>query len=252
MGKQKSSDLVSVDNKYTELAKYYDNFMTSGYYDYQDYATSLQEILGERRKILDMGLGTGLLTEQMLLLENYHITGIDFSPAMLAQAEVRLKDTSVRLVCADIEDYEISETFEAVISTGGVLSISYREKEKQYRLYSYCSNKDAQIRLLNKLYDLLDKDGILCISIQGEHTNYEMPIKDGIVYAQKTNFGEQSLQKTYKFSENGKILSQQQVRLLFFDEIEYLSMFATAGFSLVGQERTQKFCIFRKNELKKG
>ncbi|NEQ07744.1 MAG: hypothetical protein F6K37_17895, partial [Moorea sp. SIO4E2] len=78
MGKQESSDLVSVDNKYTELAKYYDNFMTSGYYDYKDYATSLQKILGERRKILDMGVGSGLLTEQMLLLENYNITGIDF------------------------------------------------------------------------------------------------------------------------------------------------------------------------------
>ncbi|NES43362.1 class I SAM-dependent methyltransferase [Moorena sp. SIO2C4] len=252
MGKQESSDLVSVDNTYTELAKYYDNLMTSGYYDHKGYATSLQKILGERRKILDMGVGSGLLTEQMLLLENYNITGIDFSPAMLTQAEKRLKDNSVRLVCASIEDYETSETFEAVISTGGVFCFSYREQEQQYRLYSYCPNKDVQMKSLKKLYDILDKDGILCMSIQGDHTNSEMPIKDGIVYTQKTDFGEQSLQKTYTFSANGKILSQQQMRLIFFDEKEYLSLFETAGFSLVGQERTQKFCIFRKNELKKG
>jgi len=246
MKEQKTLEIGCVDNKYTALAEYYDNLMTSGYYDYKIFATSLYDILGKRKNILDIGIGTGLLTEQMLLLHEYQITGIDFSPAMLAQTEARLKDTSVRFVCADIQDYKSGKTFEAIISTGGTLCISYKEEEKQYRLYSYCCDKDAYIKLLNKLYNLLEKNGILCISIQGEHTDYEIPIKNGIMYAQETNFMENSLQKTYTFSLDGTILNQQSLQLIFFDERELHDLFTTAGFFFVGTDRTKKFCTFRK------
>ena len=237
---------VIESNEYTALAKYYDNLMTSGYYDYKSFAIALQEVLGERRNILDMGIGTGLLTEQILLLEKYNITGVDFSPEMLVQAKARLNNTSVKLVCADIEDYETNETFEAIISTGGTICISYREKEKQYRMYSYCQNKDAHLRLLKKLNVLLEKDGILCISIQGEHVDYESSIKDGITYAQTTDFAENSLRKTYVFSLDGKVLAQQAVQLIFFDERNSHELCELAGFLFVGIDRSNKVCIFQK------
>ncbi|NES73199.1 MAG: class I SAM-dependent methyltransferase, partial [Okeania sp. SIO2D1] len=57
--------------------------MTSGYFDYDSLSNILYNLLGTRRKVLDIGVGTGLLTEKMLSLANYNIVGVDFSPGML-------------------------------------------------------------------------------------------------------------------------------------------------------------------------
>ncbi len=53
-------------NEYDDIAQYYDLIMESGYYDYTKSAYSLNSILTERKKILEIGIGTGLLAEQLL------------------------------------------------------------------------------------------------------------------------------------------------------------------------------------------
>ncbi|MBC6478187.1 MAG: class I SAM-dependent methyltransferase [Hormoscilla sp. GM7CHS1pb] len=68
-------------NEYVEIVKYYDNLLTSGYFDFDALANTLYNLLGARRKVLDIGVGTGLLTEKMLSRANYKIVGVDFSMA---------------------------------------------------------------------------------------------------------------------------------------------------------------------------
>lgn len=65
-------------NKYVEIVPFYDRWITSGYYDFESLARALHALLDGRRTLLDMGVGTGLLTEQLLLLGDYQITGVDF------------------------------------------------------------------------------------------------------------------------------------------------------------------------------
>ncbi len=57
-------------NEYVEIVKYYDNLLISGYFDFEALSKTLYNLLGGRRKVLDIGVGTGLLTEKMLSLAN--------------------------------------------------------------------------------------------------------------------------------------------------------------------------------------
>ena len=43
-------------NEYVEIANYYDNVLTSGYYDFDSLRNILYNLLGARRKVLDIGL----------------------------------------------------------------------------------------------------------------------------------------------------------------------------------------------------
>ncbi len=98
-------------NEYVEIADYYDNLLTSGYFDFDSLSKSLYNLLGGRRKVLDIGVGTGLLTEKMLSLANYQIVGVDFSPRMLEIAKNKLANSDVKLICQDITEFETEEKF---------------------------------------------------------------------------------------------------------------------------------------------
>ncbi len=48
-------------NQYTNITDYCDLWVTSGYYDYQIMANDAKSTIGDSRKILELGVGTGLL-----------------------------------------------------------------------------------------------------------------------------------------------------------------------------------------------
>ena len=234
------------DNRYTDLANYYDCLMTSGYYDHAGYAQSLHHILAGRKNMLDLGVGTGLLVEQLLQLADYQVTGVDFSPDMIRQAENRLRQYPVELVCQDIQDYTSDKTFSSAVSLGGVFIFTYLPVEKQYRLYSYCLQKQVCMTLLRKIYGLLKDSGVLCISLQHSRGNSDLLIRDNINYSQQLTFSGNQAHKTYTFSRDGKILSEQTLTMRFFEETEYLSLFSSARFIASGLDDTGKFFVFRK------
>jgi len=55
------------------------------------------------RDILDLGCGTGRFTQALATLYGAHVTGIDPSASMLAQAADKLTSPDVRLICAAAE-----------------------------------------------------------------------------------------------------------------------------------------------------
>ena len=232
-------------NEYIELAQFYDLLMQSGYYDYRAFVNSLALILETRKKILDVGIGTGLLTEQMLQVQDYEIVGVDFSEDMLVKARRRLSDYSVKLLNLDIRDYPENESFQSIISSGGAICISYQDNQ-QYRLYSYCDDKLDHIRLLRKLYNLLEDDGLLIISIQGEHKDYSVAISEEITYSQKINYSGDYMEKWYTFSNEEKVLARQSVKLVVFDELEMINSFSEVGFKSLGIDRSNQFYVFQR------
>ena len=240
-----SSATVRNQNEYIEFAQFYDLLMEAGYYDYQAFVNSLALILGNRTKILDVGIGTGLLTEQMLQFQDYDITGVDFSEEMLVKARRRLSDYNVKLLHLDIRDYPENDSFPSIISSGGAICISHQDNQ-QYRLYSYCDDKLDHINLLRKLYNLLEDNGLLIISIQGEHKDYSAGISEDITYSQTINYSGEYMTKWYSFSNEGKILASQSVKLVFFDEIEMINSFTEVGFKSLGVDSSNKFYVFQR------
>ena len=82
-------------NTYAGIADQYDALMTSGYYDYTIYADALKGALGHRRRVLEMGVGTGLVAEHLLERGPYDLVGIDNTAEMRAGARAPWRQGSL-------------------------------------------------------------------------------------------------------------------------------------------------------------
>ncbi|RKD25609.1 malonyl-[acyl-carrier protein] O-methyltransferase BioC [Ammoniphilus oxalaticus] len=69
------------------------------------------------QRILEVGCGTGYLTKRLCrLFPNAQITAVDLAPGMLETARARLDGQSVEFVGGDIEEMELSGSFDLILS----------------------------------------------------------------------------------------------------------------------------------------
>ena len=93
--------------------------MTNGYYNYDEITRDLMEVLGSRQRVLELGVGTGLVAEGLLQQNpNLSLTGLDNTESMLAQAKERLTD-KIQYELQDVTTLSLDRTFEASFSVGG-------------------------------------------------------------------------------------------------------------------------------------
>ncbi|CCQ68786.1 Methyltransferase type 12 [Crocosphaera watsonii WH 0402] len=113
-------------NEYTRITDYYDLLMTQGYYDYQGMVNAVYLLSKMTEKILELGVGTGLLAEKLkALAPEAEFTGVDITTQMLEIARKRLGEWG-KLVEADVCDMNLQETFDIAVSSGGVWVINQR------------------------------------------------------------------------------------------------------------------------------
>ena len=120
------------ENKFTEsISEWYDRIIQAGYYENNTkIADTLSNILEHRRKILEIGIGTGLIAEQ-LIAKGYDVSGFDFTKAMLDIARKRL-GKNAKLYQQNILELDLPETYEAAFSQGGLW---YATREKDGRFF---------------------------------------------------------------------------------------------------------------------
>ena len=106
---------------YARLAGVYDEFVVdpcfSSWADFVERTWSADD--GEVRRVLDVCCGTGLMTAE-LRSRGYDVSGLDASPAMLAEATVRLGSEVplVEVTLPDLTDArELAGPFDAMVST---------------------------------------------------------------------------------------------------------------------------------------
>lgn len=160
-----------VTNSYDALAPHYDLIMTSGYYDYHACARDLLALVGERRDVLELGVGTGLVCEQLLTIgpAALRITGIDHTESMLAQARIRLGG-QVRLIETDILHTAPKALFDVAYSVGGIW-YCIRDGD-EIALGSHLLGEDDNIRGLENLAAAVRPGGLLLLSVQEPHQPY--------------------------------------------------------------------------------
>ncbi|MGD1717396.1 class I SAM-dependent DNA methyltransferase [Dapis sp. BLCC M172] len=244
-------------NKYTNIADYYDSLtdyydllMTQGYYDYQGMANAVYSLIKDgRKKILELGVGTGLFAEKLLALApEAEFTGVDITLSMLNIARQRLGEWG-NLVEADIYNMNLQETFDIAVSSRGVWVISQRGDQTDLR--NHTKDIDEDIKGLINVAKHLRQDGLFMLSIQGEHKSYQQNLPTGIVYSQEIEkIGEndeiKSIEKTYFFQRDGEILAQQKLKLNYIKQWKKEEIMEQAGFSFVSVDESKKFHVYRK------
>ena len=111
---------------YKKYADFYDIFNKHRYYNIE--SKYLLEMLQTRRRVLDVGCGTGT---HFNILENlgYIVEGIDINPKMIAVARTKVKGNIYE---ADLLTYKTEEVYDAIIAMKDVFNhlSSYEEFEK--------------------------------------------------------------------------------------------------------------------------
>ena len=127
---------------YTSFAEVYDQFMDN--VPYREWADFLQEILQKEGindgLVLDLGCGTGSMTEE-LAGRGYDMIGVDNSEDMLEIAMEKRQESGhdILYLLQDMQEFELYGTVRAVVSVCD--SVNYvTEKEELEQVFRLVNN----------------------------------------------------------------------------------------------------------------
>ncbi|MEU6113060.1 class I SAM-dependent methyltransferase [Streptomyces sp. NPDC047117] len=206
--------------------------MTSGYYDYDAYVEELLAHLGERRNVLELGVGTGLVCEKLLAASpgDLRLTGIDHTESMLAQARARLGGR-VRLLRQDILNMDAPAGFDVAFSVGGVW-LCVRDQDG-IGLSSHLVEDEDNISALENLAAVLQPGGSLLLAVQAAHRPYRRPLPGDLMYAQDLHDeGNGRFTKDYFVLREDTVVAHQRSRYRVFPMEQADRMLHRCGFRL--------------------
>lgn len=236
-------------NEYTAIADYYDLLMTSGYYNHEKIAKEIAALVSPDRKIIEIGVGTGLLLEKLLEINpQYELTGMDHTAEMLEIAQKRLGDRA-KLFQADILSMSIPERFDFAISNGGLCA--FVDKGSDCDFYTHLPDDESNLRALQNVANCLDNGGLFIINVQGVHDNYDKTLPGGIVYSQEifeSTTNQDCIEKAFYFKtdDGDRILAEQKLIYRIFKGEAIEELFNRAGFKLEGKNESGQLFICSK------
>ncbi len=220
-----------MSDQYQKLAQFYDDFVSKNR-NYYKIATELSEIIGDSRNLLDIGIGTGLVVENLLKIKpSYHITGIDTSESLLEQAKKKLGQ-KVDLYCQSVSELDIGKKFDAAYSRGGAWTLVNDESETM--LASHILSSEEIQKSFDCVAKHLQKGGLLIISSSNAYGDNLVELDNGIVHkriatTELTN-NETYAILDYLFYKNEEILAQQTLKLRLLNQQSFNMMLEKAGF----------------------
>lgn len=232
---------------YQELAQYYDEFVQQNR-DYPAIATHLMTMIGDRQKLLDIGIGTGLIVEHLLQAQpTYKITGIDTSQSLLDLAQKRLGD-KVQLHCQSVADFDLDQVFEAAYSRGGAWTFVRNNGEMM--LASHILASDAIQASFQRVAQHLQVGGLLIISSSNAYGDNMVNLENGIVHERvaKTEIVDDQTHAVldYSFRQGQQLLAQQTLRLRLLQDRDLTPMLTAVGFEKQPMN-SDAYCVYIKH-----
>ncbi len=235
---------------YQGMSDFYNAFIQRNR-DYRAIATELIKLFGDKQDILDVGIGTGLLVEQLLLLQpKLQITGIDTSTSLLAQAKTCL-GTQVELYCQDVCNLQLDRMFDIAYSRGGAWAFVH--DGDALLLASHILELDAIGQSFERVAaHLRDGGRFIIISSNANHSKQDEldgEVSFGRTVSKHWVDGEQYLVLDYRCHRHGILTGHQKVRMRLL-ELEYVeSMLRATGFRLTSYNSNE--CrIYQKESAK--
>ncbi len=110
--------------------------------------------LDKKKNVLEIGIGTGRIAAKTAP-HCLNLTGIDISPKTVERAKDNLKEhPNISFICDDFYRHQFEETFDIIYSS---LTMMHFEDKKE---------------VISKVDKLLNKNGIFCLSIDKDQSEY--------------------------------------------------------------------------------
>lgn len=223
-------------NTYTGITDCYDLLMRAGYYEHDAMAKVADQLLGDRHRVLEIGVGSGLFAEQLLEVSpECDLTGVDFTPSMLELAAERVGDRAV-LVEADVATMSLQRRYDAAVSSGGVWVV-IRDGD-EFLLGTHLLDYEDDVQGLTNVARHLEDDGLMLLSIQDMHRDFDEELEDGVVYSQRVGEiddddgdGHFTIEKHYQFTQGPDVLAEATLELGFYRQPLMDSLLEQAGFA---------------------
>jgi SAM-dependent methyltransferase len=234
-------------NQYTGITECYDLLMRGCYYDHDDMARAADAAIGDREKVLELGVGTGLFAQSLAETRpDRDITGVDFTPSMLELARDRV-GPDARLIEADVTSMDLEDTFDAAISNGGVWVII--DAEHEFLLGTHLFGYDDDVEGLTNVSAHLEPGGLLLLSIQEMHRDFDLRLPEGVVYSQRIFGTDQPedhfmIEKRYRFTRGSEVLGKEILNLGFYRRTVMDRILGEAGFQFEGIDDDRQFFVY--------
>lgn len=236
------------ENNYDVLSKYYDDMVTKNR-DYKSVAESLSVLFKDKKKILEIGVGTGLALEELLKLDpDYEIWGVDNSEPLLVQAQERLASYGrAHLHLQDMREMELDQEFEVIYSRGG--AIFFVESSEGYSLASHLPSQADNLKAIKNMARHLQTSGLFILSAT-QYTEHTKELSYGVlhhrqVYQQMEN-DQNYLILDFTFKKDDHIIDQQILKILMTPYQLAEKMFAEAGLHLIDRSSHVNYFVFQK------
>ena len=163
---------------YTDFAYVYDTLMDNT--PYGEWCARITDILRrygiEKDLVLDLGCGTGTLTE-LLAKEGYDMIGIDYSQEMLARAMEKREESGLQILylLQDMREFELYGTVKAIVSVCDSLNYLLDEEDviETFRLVNnYLDPKGLFIFDFNTVYKYKEVIGDATIAENREDCSF--------------------------------------------------------------------------------
>ena len=237
-------------NQYTGITECYDLLMRAGYYDHEAMASAANSVIGPRTSILEVGVGTGLFVQSLANVKpDCSITGVDFTSSMLKIAQDRVGDYA-ELINADVTSMDLGETFDIAISCGGVWVVI--EADGDFLLGTHLPDYEREVQGLKNVREHLKPDGLLLLSIQEMHRDFELMLPEGVIYSQRVSAPPEPddyfmIEKQYRFTRGSEVLADETLTLGFYRRSLMDEILGVAGFEFDRIDDDRRFFVYSKN-----
>lgn len=234
---------------YQGMSDFYNAFVQTNR-DYKAIATDLINLFGDEQNILDVGIGTGLLVEQILKLRpDLRIVGVDTSTSLLAQAEKCL-GTQVELYCEDISNLDLDKRFDIAYSRGGAWG--FVNDGDRLLLASHILDLATLERSFERVAAHLCDGGRLIISTSNANHTKQEQLDNEILFersvSKKSIGDEEYLILNYHFYRHSDRVGQQRVKMRLIDVESVENMMKEIGFSSIS-DRDSQYHIYQKRSV---
>lgn len=212
---ENNAALNQASGMYTEYAEYYDAFYSLK--NYKAEATFLHELLSENKckTVLDVGCGTGTHMSYLQSL-GYVCSGIDFNNDMLKVAH---KKGITQVQQADMRDFDLRKTFDAVVSL--------------FAVFNHALTEEDALQTLQSIKKHMHKESVLILDLYNARScGQKNEVRNGITRSMKWSFDPvTSISTSYVTFSSAHFIHESQLLLKIYS-LEMLACVLTkSGFS---------------------